>query len=136
MRGKNPMPGLNPPLTITRAWLAQHDACEDQADLFEKLWPDGAVVTKDTLARAVRAGLSLEWLVKQVLSPAAYAAYLMERGPLDAGYMAEYVVLDAAYRATWNVMDAAHEANMNALLATYRARRDALLIAAIWAEAG
>ena len=55
----------NPPLTITRAWLDQYGACKEQADLFEKLWPQGAVVTQDTLASAARAGLSLEWLAEK-----------------------------------------------------------------------
>ena len=146
MQDINPMPGLNPPLTITCAWLAQHGACKDQADLFEKLWPDGAVVTKDTLARAARAGLSLEWLAEKVLPPALYAAYLAERVPLLTDDQAKREVLDAAYYAKRAPLLAEYRAKRAPLLeeyvakdtplyADYEAQRNTLLIATLSAEA-
>jgi len=147
MPDNNPMPSLNPPLTITRAWLDQYGACKDQADLFEKLWPQGAVVTQDTLASAARAGLSLEWLAEKVLPPALYAAYLAERVPLLADYMAKHEVLDADYHAKRAPLLADYRAKRAPLLveyaakdiplyAEYEARRNTLLIAALLAAGG
>ena len=127
MLGNNPMPSLNPPLTITRAWLDQYGACKDQADLFEKLWPQGAVVTQDTLTSAARAGLSLEWLAEKVLPPALYAAYLAKRVPLLADYMAKHEVLVADYHAKRAPLLADYQAMLAPLFDDYLAERVPLL---------
>lgn len=144
------------PLAITREWLDRHSACKDQIDLFDETYPDGVLVTWETLVRAGCAGLNLEWFAQRVLLPAAYAAYDAERAPLYANYqvkrdalLANYeakldvlaanckvkcaVLSDATFRAKRNVLLAEYAMVDLALYAEYKPKRDALLIAVLGA---
>ena len=50
-------------LKITADMLREHDACQDQVDLFEEVFPNGAVVPDD-IEKAGKAGLATGWAFK------------------------------------------------------------------------
>ena len=120
-----------PPLTITREWLKEHDACKNQADLFDKIWPEGTIVTQETLTEAGRAGLSLMWLAGQVLSDSDYTNYRAEYGPLCVDYETNRILLDADYEAERALLNAVYETKYDTLNADFKAKRDALLVTAL-----
>ena len=48
-------------MKVTKQLLLDHGACSDQVDLFEKIWPDGAELTRDNLLKAYE----WEWIVDE-----------------------------------------------------------------------
>ena len=111
------------PLTITRKWLEEHDACEDQVKLFEEIWSEGAVVTQEALARAAQAGLNLEWLAERLFSDSTYAEYEVQRDLLYADYLTKHAVPYADYRAKWHQVSGEFDARLTALESEYAAVR-------------
>ena len=134
MQDINPMPGLNPPLTITCAWLAQHGACKDQVHLFDEAFPDGMPVNREALTRAASLGLSLAWFAKRGLLPAIYADYLAERVSLLADYEAGHDLLIADYQAKRDALLSSYQAKRDALTANSKAKRPPLSDAAFRAK--
>jgi hypothetical protein len=51
---------------ITKTWLKERGACEDQLELFDKLYPDGVELTRAALIEAANAGLHVDWLEDQL----------------------------------------------------------------------
>lgn len=47
---------------ITAEWLREKEACEDQVEKFEQLWPNGADLTLSNLLIAAEAGLDTYFL--------------------------------------------------------------------------
>ena len=132
------------PLTMTRKWLDNHNACDDQVSLFEETWPQGVTVTQEALANAAKAGLDLEWFAEKVLLRFVYANYKAKQGTLYADYKAKFAPLYANYEAKRDTLFADYLANENTLFADYLAKfdplhadylakRDEVLIAALWA---
>ena len=116
------------PKVISRDWLDDHGACRDQVQRFERTWPDGVTVTRETLERSATAGLSLEWFVRQVLPHADYADYFMQRDALFAAYMQQRDTLKAAYDAQFDAQEADYLALIRTLGAAWQAQYDALLV--------
>ena len=130
------------PTIISRKWLDEHGACREQAQLFERVWPDGVAVTREALEQFAKKGLPLEWLAEQVLPRSDYddyqaqiapmkAAYQEQLAPLYADYQAQFDMQEAAYFAKIAPMVAAYQAQHDTLEAAYRAQRDTLLIKAL-----
>ena len=119
------------PTIISRKWLDGHGACREQAQLFERVWPDGVAVTRETLELSAKAGLILKWLAKRVLPRPDYDDYQAQRKPLFADYLAQRAALYAAYRAQSGPLYAAYRAQSVTLEAAYRAQSDTLLINAV-----
>jgi hypothetical protein len=69
---------------MLRAW----HACENQVQVFEAEWPQGAALTLRNARRAAVLGLDLNWLARQVLTPSAWAAYKAACAPAWAAYKA------------------------------------------------
>ena len=116
MRVNDPLP-----LTITRKWLDQHNACKDQADLFERIWPEGVAVTEEALADAAKAGLNLDWLAERVLSLPVYDEYL-----------AKYALLYVDFQLERNALLPCSGSKIVSLAADYQAKCNTLLIVALW----
>lgn len=70
---------------LTPEYLVKLGACHDQVVLFRQVFPSGASITKTSLAKAARAGLSWSWLVG-TLKGAALAEYQRIEGPALAEY--------------------------------------------------
>jgi hypothetical protein len=73
--------------------LWRYAACRKQRKLFRRLYPHGANTTEAGLRRAVKAGLSIEWL-EQFIPPAADKAYYRAR--ISAG-----IAYDRAIARAW-----------------------------------
>ena len=50
-------------MKITVDWLVEHNACDSQVEVFEKVFPDGADITLENLQTAADAGLDIDWLI-------------------------------------------------------------------------
>ena len=130
------------PTIISRKWLDEHGACRAQAQLFERVWPNGVTVTRETLEQSAKKGLILEWLAERVLPRSDYAAYQSQRAALYAAYQAQLDTLYADYKvqrdtlhtdydAQRDTMEADSPTQIARLEAAYRAQRDTLLINAV-----
>ena len=56
---------------VTKQWLVEHDADEDQIEIFDKRWPDGVELTRDVLVEANSLKLVLGWFVEKLATPEA-----------------------------------------------------------------
>ena len=121
---------IQQPTIISRKWLDEHGACREQAQLFERVWPDGVAVTRETLEQSAKKGLILEWLAERVLPCSDYDDYKAQRDTLDAGYFAHLDPLEAAYRAQFDTL------LINALCNLYGADAPALPPPSCATEAG
>ena len=119
------------PTIISRKWLDEHGACREQAELFERVWPDGVAVTRETLELSAKKGLRLEWFAEQVLPLPDSAAYQSQRAALYAAYQAQLGTLYADYKVQRDTLYTAYQAQIGTLEAAYRAQRDTLLINAV-----
>ena len=63
-------------MKITRKWLVSQNACEGQVERFAQVFPDGADVTDENLARAKAEDLDLSWLARNPNTPAAVLEWL------------------------------------------------------------
>ena len=70
---------------ITVEMLKQIDACEDQVELFEQVFPKGAPVSMRSLAKAQKAGLDV-FFAERLLTGPAWAEYEKVTGPALAEY--------------------------------------------------
>lgn len=109
------------PLTITRKWLDQHGACKDQADLFERIWPEGVAVTEEALVDAAKVGLNLDWLAERVLLLSVYDEYL-----------AKYALLYVDFQLERNALLPCSGSKIVSLAADYQAKCNTLLIGVLW----
>ena len=63
------------PGRVTSRFLVKLKACEDQLDLFKKVFPRGARLSEASVIKAVEARLDLGWLAAKTLSGLARAEY-------------------------------------------------------------
>ena len=125
---------------ITVEMLKAREACSDQVELFERVFPRGAPVSMRSFAKARKAGLDPRWTAHLLRAPAlaeyekvrdaALAEYEKARAPAWAEYEK---VRDAAWAEYKKVRDAAEKACAPAL-AEYEKVRDAALVAALRGE--
>ncbi len=83
--------------TITRAWLEDGDACDDQVATFSAEWPDGVEITREALLRAAELELDLSWFADHVLSKPARQAYRVAIAPALQAYRVALAQADQAY---------------------------------------
>jgi hypothetical protein len=117
-------------MKITTDLLKSHKACQSQMKVFAKTFPDGATVTRANLAKARKAGLSVEWLSELLPAPAR-AEYRKALAAAEAEYhkaldsaQAEYDQATAPARAEYDKALAAAEAEYDKALAPARAEYD------------
>ena len=115
---------------LTSALLRAHDACSKQVAVFEKVFPEGAPLTKAAFRRADAAGLDV-WWCGELLSPSANAAYDAARASAGAAYDAAIAPAGAAYDAARASANAAYDAAIAPAWAAYDAARASALLAAL-----
>jgi hypothetical protein len=71
---------------ITSDWLKRQYACEEHLKIFMETFGESAELNEVNAAKAIKAGLDLDWLASHLLKPRALAEY--ERGTATA--LAEY----------------------------------------------
>jgi hypothetical protein len=113
---------------ITVEMLKAREACSDQVELFERVFPRGAPVSMRSFAKARKAGLDTRWTA-HLLRDAALAEY---EKACDAA-LAEYEKVRAPARAEYGKARAPacveYKKVRDAALAEYEKVRDAA-----WAE--
>lgn len=81
-------------MRITTKLLKKYDACEDQVDLFDSLFPDGAEVTEATCLKANASNIDFDWACQHLLKD--QKVYEATRKPfLDAYRAAKKPSMDA-----------------------------------------
>jgi hypothetical protein len=60
---------------ITVAFLRKHEACDDQVDLFARVFPKGADISRDNILRAQAHYLNIHWLACTILEGPALVKY-------------------------------------------------------------
>ena len=115
-------------MRITAELLRQHNACEDQVEIFEERWPSGVTPNKRSLAVAQQLGLDIRWCDNLLTVP----------GPVWTEYLN---VIDPAWAECKKVRDAARTeckaeylGVMVLAFAEYKKVRDAALLAALRAS--
>ena len=121
MKKDKPLPRM-----ITREWLNACKACEEQADLFEKIWPEGGPVNQETLTSAARAGLDLEWFAEQILPGSFYCTYLEKDDTLRADYLTARRTLSSDYHTKLNPLYDDYHAKRDILYSENQTKCDAL----------
>jgi hypothetical protein len=81
------------PNVITHEWLMKHGACENQRAVFAAEWPDGVVLSEQSLYRAAELGLDLGWFAREYLPAPLLAEYQRQRAPLWAEYQRQVAPL-------------------------------------------
>lgn len=62
-------------MKITAKMLRDLDACEEEVEVFERLWPTGAYVTCANVAIARAHALDIDWFIAQLWPPAILMSY-------------------------------------------------------------
>ena len=62
-------------MRITAEQLIAKEACTQQVTIFKREWPKGVEITLESLERATKLGLSLNWFALKFLSPSVYKVY-------------------------------------------------------------
>ena len=118
---------------ITVEMLKAREACSDQVELFERVFPRGAPVSMRSFAKARKAGLDPRWTAHLLRAPAlaeyekACDAAWAEYEKACAPALAEY---EKACAPAW----AEYEKVRDAAWAEYEKVRDAALVAALRGE--
>lgn len=113
----------NLPKTIDSRWLVEHSACEEQIEIFKQEWPEGALVTRENLSRAIKIGLDLEWLIKKLMAFLSYERYKAKRSvfyeahetklePVFTSYQERITPIDINYKTRKKSLDTEYEAEM------------------------
>lgn len=114
------------PTTITSEWLVDHGACTSQRQLFEKEWPEGGNITKDSLIRGAELGLDLEWFAREIVPGLFGDEYRAKRDLLDVKYCAERDTLYTEYRTKRGALYAEYEVKVGPARSEYPTKRDSL----------
>lgn len=72
--------------TLTLQTLLYKGACEEQTDLFKKLFPDGQVTVTVELAMALADKWSWDWAAETLLSDDGWREWLRETQPAEDTY--------------------------------------------------
>jgi len=62
-------------MKITTELLKEKNACEDDIEIFQAEWPDGAEMTLENLLRIVELELDLDWFTENFLDESAQREY-------------------------------------------------------------
>ena len=112
-------------MRVTAELLRAKDACEDQVDLFESLFPAGVEITHELCVKYA-GDFDWNWATNNLLPIRVLADYDAKNAMVWADYEAKHVALwadyDAKYAAIWKDYDAKHDA----LRADYEAERTSL----------
>jgi hypothetical protein len=112
------------PRVITHDWLAKHGACEIQRKVFAAEWPDGVVLSEQSLYRAAELGLDLWWFARQYFPAPLLAEYQRQEAPLWTEYERQRALLLAEYERQRASLLAEYERQVAPLL--WRIARAAL----------
>ena len=93
---------------VTAERLREMGACEDVVKCVEREWPRGVPVTVQSIAKASRLGLDVEWFASRTLTDSVRAEYKKVTAPAWAEYRkvkdpawAEYRKVTAPARAEY-----------------------------------
>ena len=86
-------------MKITSQMLRKHGACSKSIKEFEKLFSEGATVTKRNVARALKAGLDLYWAAAYLLSAPGFEVYMDYRAVAWQAYIKTNYPDEKAYHA-------------------------------------
>ncbi len=64
---------------ITKQWLQENNACENQVQTFETEWPNGAEITLENCLRAIKLELNIMWLTEKLWSFRSLADYKKDK---------------------------------------------------------
>ena len=100
---------------VTAERLREMGACGDAVKCVEREWPRGVPVTVQSIAKAFRLGLDVEWFASCILTASAWVEYEKAMAPARAKYQkvtapawAEYgKVKDSAWADYEKVKDSA-----------------------------
>lgn len=84
-------------LRVTAKWLEKMRACKEQVELFKKVFPRGAAVTRENYRKAKRAGLDMEWLASYPSIP-LYAMNAADKADHKWGSVDDIMVLFGAMK--------------------------------------
>ena len=87
-------------MKITKELLIKRDACAAKVNLFERTFPHGTTITKTSLGKAVKAGLDLEWAIKNLLPQKYIYSYYASLKLLDDAHYVSVKPLDDPYYAS------------------------------------
>ena len=116
-------------MIITLKMLEKAQACADQRKLFGETFGDQVEVTEENCAKAVAAGLSFEWVARNLLSPVQQAEYQRITGAARAECKRITGAAQAEYRRITGAAQAEYRRITAAAQAEYERTRDAA-----WAE--
>src|SRR3990167_10654749 len=100
-------------MKITAKFLREKNACPEQVEKSQAVFPNGAAVTRKNLIQAAKATLRLNWLAKEILTASALNAYKAATAPAEAKYNAA----TASAWAKYNAAKASAWAKYNAAIA-------------------
>ena len=103
---------------INSKWLIARHACLKEQTMFEKEWPDGGAITKESLTRAAELGLDLEWFTRRIMPSLLDDQYEANVAPHLAEHQAERDMIYAEYQEKRTLVCAKHRAKVNALVLT------------------
>jgi len=111
---------------ITAKMLRAKGAYADQVEIFRKMWPGGATVTKGNALKAAKLGLNDEWFARYLLPTKLHNEYDAKLKPLDDEYLAKLKLLDDEYWAKLKPLDDEYDAKRKPLDDEYDAKREPL----------
>jgi len=94
-------------LLITKEWLYSHDACTDQVDIFAEHWPDGVIVTPESLREASK--LDLGWLAYKLLPHPLFLEHERQKELILAEYVRDRRLILAEYKRQEALLWAEHK---------------------------
>ena len=118
---------------ITVEMLKAREACSDQVELFERVFPRGAPVSMRSFAKARKAGLDPRWTA-HLLRASALAEYEKVRDAAWAEYEKARAPAWAEYEKVRDAALAEYEKARAPAWAEYEKVRDAALEAALRGE--
>lgn len=86
-------------MKITADKLRALGACEEYVEQFEKLWPQGARVTRANVIMALNAGVPIDWLLNRLWPQSVYREYSEAVRQLYGEYDQRRSQLAAKYEA-------------------------------------
>jgi hypothetical protein len=109
---------------ITVSLLREHGACEEGIAKFQRIFPDGVIVTREL---CIKHAQQFDWdlAARRLLTPTAWAQYLAATAEPLAQYEAAKATALAQYEAALAAARAQYLAAMASVLAQYHAAIDA-----------
>lgn len=98
MKAKKATSRLKPP-KITLTMLKKWNACQEQRDLFKKIFPRGVVINRQNAEKAVRGGLQVDYLIKRMLTRPKVTKYYIQERPLRNSWRSYQVRIEDMWGA-------------------------------------